>query len=297
MGTLEQRFSAKKFEQNLAMVENDDTSSSAEWASLSAGDEDSEEAYTSSSSDGDSQGGFTWTEQDDDDPPSALAKPKTPQSIASLLAERETGGWSAGPTTPPQAINRKLASHFIPGGSRTTLARNHDRGYLVKWSADGRQFATAWQGSRLILLHDHTRSDNAPVKTIHCRTLRWTVTDLAVTRDSRFLAYTTIAPVIHLASIDNNEATSIANVTDIHDTLYLGREGQDSDLEYGEGVWSVRWSPDAGRELLCGSSSSVYIVDMTTQRVTKRLRWVLNDRCACSRLLTLLTLLTRAPVL
>ena len=105
------------------MVENDDTSSSAEWASLSAGDEDSEEAYTSSSSDGDSQDGFTWTEQDDDDPPPALAKPKTPQSsIASLLAERETGGWSAGPTTPPQAINRKLASHFIPGGSRTTLA-------------------------------------------------------------------------------------------------------------------------------------------------------------------------------
>lgn len=276
------------------------SSSSSEWASLSESDAESdvnsseyEEPFTPL---GTRRTNTTSVSDKSETPLSSL------RSITALLAERES---ASGPTTPPQMINRKLASHFIPERG-TAVARNHDRAYLGKWSADGHHFASAWQGSRVIMLHDHTQALQPrcvpnivrcalPValgcavmalltrchlvdtpshcrKTIHCRTLRWTVTDLAMTLDSRFLIYSTIAPVIHLASIEDTEAMSIANVTDIHESIYLGNE----DAEYGEGVWSLRWSPSA-KQILAGSSSSTYLVDIGTQKVCRRLRHHQDD--------------------
>jgi WD repeat-containing protein 23 len=94
-----------------------------------------------------------------------------------------------------------------------------------------------------------------------------------MTPDNRFLIYSTITPVVHLASLDNGEALSVANVTDIHESIYMSER----DDEYGEGIWSLRFSPDSQRQILAGSSSSVYVYDMAAQKVERRLRQHQDD--------------------
>ena len=218
---------------------------------------------------------LTYTEEDSDEEPctqitSDLRQSASPLAIPSLLQEREAGG----PCTPPQAINRKLASLFIPE-TPTCVASYHDRGYLGKFSQD--LYLAAWQGSRTITVSQTNGGAQSMqvAKTLHCRTLRWTVTDIAATPDNRFLIYSTIAPAIHLASIGELSSIptmSVANVTDIHETLYLGEE----DVEYGEGVWSLRWSPDQ-HHILAGSSAGSYVWDVGAQKVIRRFRHHLDD--------------------
>ncbi len=187
--------------------------------------------------------------------------------LPALLAERERGG---GPLTPPQAINRRLASLFIPENPTLQCAHN-DRGYVGKFSRSGDLYAAAWQGSRAITIFKTFGAtvDMLIAKTVHCRTLRWTVCDLAITSDERFIAYSTIAPVIHIASVgdlsSSTPTTSIANVTDIHETLHL----RDEDVEYGEGVWAVRWS-EGDDTILAGSSAGCYLYDVRSNKVSRR---------------------------
>jgi len=87
--------------------------------------------------------------------------------VHELLARRELG-----PAT-PQCVNGKLGGHrnFLPSGTAETQAEYHDRGYIGKWSIDGAVFASAWQGSRCICLHDHQKGF-AVTKTIHARQVR-----------------------------------------------------------------------------------------------------------------------------
>ena len=194
---------------------------------------------------------------------------KANSHIHALLAERERGG---GPHTPPQAINRRLASLFIPEYPHLQ-SDHHDRGYVGKFTQSGAMYASAWQGSRVIALYEtvlvganeHMRL----AKTIHCRTIQWTVCDMAITSDQRFVAYSTIAPIIHLASVGDLTSgaptTSVANVTDIHETFHLREE----DVEYGEGVWAVRWSGQDDM-ILAGTSAGCYLYDVRCNKVSRR---------------------------
>ena len=140
-----------------------------------------------------------------------------------------------------------------------------------KFSRSGDLYAAAWQGSRAITIFKTFGAtvDMLIAKTVHCRTLRWTVCDLAITSDERFIAYSTIAPVIHIASVgdlsSSTPTTSIANVTDIHETLHL----RDEDVEYGEGVWAVRWS-EGDDTILAGSSAGCYLYDVRSNKVSRR---------------------------
>ena len=207
-----------------------------------------------------------------DDVDDLRESPKTQEngpSIHTLLAERERGG---GPRTPPQAINRKLASRFIP--ENPTLHASHDdRGYVGIFTERGDMYAAAWQGSRVIALYQTvligTQERMRLAKRIHCRTIQWTVCDMAITSDQRFVAYSTIAPIIHLASVGDLSpgapTTSVANVTDIHETFHLG----DEDAEYGEGVWAVRWSGQDDT-ILAGTSAGCYLYDVRSNKVSRR---------------------------
>ena len=191
--------------------------------------------------------------------------------IHTLLAERERGG---GPRSPLEAINRRLASLFIP--ERPTLAASHhDRGYVGMFSERGDVYCTAWQGSRVLALYEPvltgTQEHMRLAKTIHCRTIQWTVCDMAITSDSRFIAYSTIAPVIHLASVGDLPSgaptTSVANVTDLHETFDLRNAVEYG--EYGEGVWAVRWSAQDDM-ILAGTSKGCYLYDVRSNKVARR---------------------------
>jgi WD repeat-containing protein 23 len=62
------------------------------------------------------------------------------------------------------------------------------------------------------------------LKDVHARSLRWTVTDTALSSDQRFLLYSSITPTVHLVKVDRAEGAtqSVANITDIHEALHFG---------------------------------------------------------------------------
>jgi WD repeat-containing protein 23 len=189
--------------------------------------------------------------------PSPMSPDVEGSNLPGLLADRELG-----PGT-PISINKKIGLQVGLPETPNTVATNFDRGYLGRHC--GESYVSAWQGSRCICLHD--LDGYAVTKTIYCRSLRWTITDLDLTPDNRFLLYSSITPLVHLVSVDSPGEQSVANVTDIHERLIFQEEEED----YGEGIWAVRWSPDSQREILAGSSSSVYLYDLPTQTVVARL--------------------------
>lgn len=184
------------------------------------------------------------------------------QSATELLASRSTGMACS-----PSSVCRKIGSSFIPNIPSKTIDQMDSRGYIGQYTSSGDFFIGAFQGERVIKLYDPHR-DFSVVKTIHARTLRWTITDCAASPDGRFVIYSSITPFVHLASMHNEDSAieSIANITDIHETLNI------LNPSHSNGIWSVKWSGDS-REIIAGSSeSSVCIYDIPTQKVVSILR-------------------------
>jgi WD repeat-containing protein 23 len=123
------------------------------------------------------------------------------------------------------------------------------RGYIGQFTPDGNIFVAAFQHERKIRLYDVHHGWRL-VKDIHARGLQWTVTDTALSADNRFLLYSSITPEVHLVNIESSSGVhSVANVTDIHETLDFLNGGRQQRL----GIWSLAWSAD-GREIVAGTS-------------------------------------------
>ena len=163
-------------------------------------------------------------------------------------------------------MSRKIAAFDIfPSCPSKVVDRMDSRGYIGQYTPNGDYYIGAFQGDRVIKLYD-TNRDFRVSKIIHARNLRWTITDTAISPCKKFIIYSSITPLVHLVNIDNDLGIeSIANVTDIHETLRFSRNGS-------EGLWSVKWSSD-NREIIAGSSECiVYVYDIATQQVVSKLR-------------------------
>lgn len=126
--------------------------------------------------------------------------------------------------------------------------------------------AGAFQNERMIKIYDPLRNFKV-VKSIQARNLRWTITDTAMSPDGRFILYSSITPLVHLVTMQTDDPgiESIANVTDIHETLTF------SNRSFSEGLWSIKWSGD-GKEIVAGSSEPfVYIYDIESQQIVSKL--------------------------
>lgn len=190
------------------------------------------------------------------------------RSATELLAYR-----SAGMSCNPSSVCRKIASlHLIPNKPSKVVDMMESRGYIGQYTSNGEFFIGAFQSQKVIKIYRPDK-DFSVAKAIHARTLRWTITDCATSPDGRFMIYSSITPFVHLASIQNQESAveSIANVTDIHETLpVLNRS-------YSDGIWSIKWSGDS-REIISGSSTaSVHIYDIPSQKVVSELKAHQND--------------------
>ena len=124
--------------------------------------------------------------------------------------------------------------------------------------------SAAYQNERKIRLyntHTHPAQPWRLAKDIHARNLRWTVTDIAMSSDQRFLLYSSICPVVHMVDVRSSDSTSsVANVTDIHEALNF------SETSETVGIWSLQWSAD-DKEIIAGTGdASLYIYDVTTGR-------------------------------
>uniref|UniRef100_A0A804QQD1 Transducin family protein / WD-40 repeat family protein n=1 Tax=Zea mays TaxID=4577 RepID=A0A804QQD1_MAIZE len=185
-------------------------------------------------------------------------------STAKLLSRREIdcsgkGMFSSG----DRAF---VLGRHVPMNNPELLDRMDSRAYVSQFSADGTLFVAGFQGSH-IRIYDVDRGWSIH-KDIHARCLRWTISDVSLSPDQRYLAYSSLAPIIHIVNVGNAARESYANVTDIHDGLDFS---QHEDVQYSFGIFSVKFSSD-GRELVAGSNDdSIYVYDLHANKLTLRL--------------------------
>ncbi|XP_062211015.1 LEC14B protein-like isoform X2 [Phragmites australis] len=167
--------------------------------------------------------------------------------------------------------------------------------YISQFSTDGSLLVGGFRGS-------HIRIYNAEKKwkihkDITCKRLRWTVSDIALSPDQRYLtffqlptprgrsrvlalvwlvlnqwridvhAYSSLSPTVHIVNVQNAVRESHANITEIHE----GLEFSDDDDGFSFGIFSVKFSKD-GRELVVGNNNeSICIYDLGASKVTERI--------------------------
>jgi WD repeat-containing protein 23 len=138
--------------------------------------------------------------------------------------------------------------------------------YVSQFSADGSLLVAGFRGSR-IRIYDSEKGWKVR-KDISCRSLRWTVSDIALSPDQRFLAYSSLSPIVHIVNVQSAAKESHANITEIHEGLDLA----DDDYEIDFGIFSVKFSKD-GREIVVGNNErSIYVYDLGESKVSVRIK-------------------------
>lgn len=198
--------------------------------------------------------------------PGTLALPFT-HSLPHQLLARELAGSYAPCTTHIHASHvkstrsiqpptqTKLGQHYIPNQRLGhTMAQFDSRAYSGQFSQDGKFFYTCCQDFTIHLFETQDPHKFSEYKVIPAHIGRWTITDASLSADNRFVAYSSITPIVHVAStLHDNEA---------HFALDFSQGRYD-----GFGIWSLRFSGD-GRELIAGTSSHcIYVYDVEANRV------------------------------
>ncbi|KAJ1262861.1 hypothetical protein BS78_09G141300 [Paspalum vaginatum] len=207
-------------------------------------------------------------------------------STTKLLSGREVD--CSGKGTFSSCDRAFVLGRYVPTNGPEILDRMDSRAYVSQFSADGTLFVAGFQvcyaqaqpttvevllsswkprsGSH-IRIYDVDRGWITH-KDIHARSLRWTISDVSLSLDQRYLVYSSLAPIIHIVNISNAARESYANVTDVHDGLDFS---QHEDVQYSFGIFSVKFSSD-GRELVAGSNDeSIYVYDICANKLTLRL--------------------------
>lgn len=172
-----------------------------------------------------------------------------PYSIRNKLLTREYCPYDCGKI--------QTAQHFLPRSNGRLAVQYPSRAYSGQFSQDGSFFYTCSQDFR-VRLYDTTD----PTRWKHYQTVvgstgRWTITDANLSPDNRFVAYSSITPVVYMAKTaqENREEQEILD--------FSGR----GRMNYNNGIWSIRFSNDA-REIVAGAGDcSMYIYDIETKSV------------------------------
>ena len=218
---------------------------------------------------------------------SPVTSPTKRAGVASLLRDRERGlarhhhaDHASSQAESTRIANAAVGSCYIPNKNPACVDVLNSRAYCGRFSASGDLFAAAFQDRRVVVYDTRDDDDWRVRKTIHCRSLRWTVTDCSVSPDESKLFYSSITPYVHLVNVsldDTNDECpdvreSVTNVTEVHESLEIGRGFEAPGLETDGvfGIWSCRWSGDGGK-LLCGTSDAAACVhDVVADRTIVR---------------------------
>ncbi|CAL8463196.1 g2730 [Coccomyxa elongata] len=191
--------------------------------------------------------------------------------LPAMLRLREANmlGINAGFSAPQRC---HMGAHlFRPDVPIEMIDRMQSRAYIGQFSADGDVFVAAFQHDRRIRLYE-TENNWRLRKDVHCRNLRWTVTDTCLSPDQQFLLYASINPTVHMVNMRTGGVESEANVTDIHEALHFDvMEERDSGYHHSFGIWSLRWGSD-GREIVAGTGDhSLYVYNVERQKTVLRI--------------------------
>ncbi|XP_076912980.1 LEC14B protein-like [Bidens hawaiensis] len=191
-------------------------------------------------------------------------------SPVKMLASRE-GNYS-GRGRFSAADRCHILNKYLPVKGPSIVDQLTTRAYVSQFSNDGSLFVAAFQGSNIKVY-------NADMglklqKNILAKSLRWTVTDTALSPDKRFLVYATMSPIVNILNIESAGTESHANVTEIHEGLEFSGDDEGG---YSFGIFSVKFSND-GRELVAGSSDdSIYVYDIEANKLSLRIQAHTSD--------------------
>ncbi|KAK3137524.1 hypothetical protein QOZ80_5BG0453440 [Eleusine coracana subsp. coracana] len=189
---------------------------------------------------------------------------RKPLSTFELLSARESGRTGgAGFSLADRAyVGRK----HIPAKGPWGVDDMDSEAYVSQFSVDGSLLVAGFRGSR-IRIYDAEKGWKVR-KDISCRSLRWTVSDIALSPDQRFLAYSTLSPIVHIVNVQSAGKESHANITEIHEGLDLAADNYEIDF----GIFSVKFSKD-GREIVVGNNErSIYVYDLRENKVSVRIK-------------------------
>ncbi|KAL6840910.1 hypothetical protein ACP4OV_029170 [Aristida adscensionis] len=186
-----------------------------------------------------------------------------PFSAFELLAARESG--RAGGAGLASADRAYVGSRLVPAKGPWAVDDVDSEAYVSQFSGDGSLLIAGFRAASEFM----TQRGWKVRKDINCRTLRWTVSDIALSPDQRFLAYSSLCPIVHIVNVQSAGKESHANITEIHEGLGFT---EDENFEEDFGIFSVKFSKD-GRELVVGNNeSSIYVYDLGANKVSVRIR-------------------------
>ncbi|AQK95204.1 transducin family protein / WD-40 repeat family protein [Zea mays] len=211
----------------------------------------------------------------------AFARRARPFSAYELVSAREAG--RAGGAGFSAADRAYLGRQHIPTKGPWGVDDVESEAYVSQFSADGSLLIAGFRGSR-IRVYDAEKGWKIH-KDISCRSVHWTVSDIALSPDQRFLAYASLTPIVHIVNVQNAGKESHANITEIHEGLDL--TGGDEDEDFG--IFSVKFSKD-GKEVVVGNNEkSIYVYDLSANKVSARIR-AHKENHFCDHLLSTVSL-------
>ncbi|CAN6345248.1 unnamed protein product [Urochloa humidicola] len=195
----------------------------------------------------------------------ASARRKRPFSTFELVSARESG--RTGGAGLSSADRAYVGSRHIPTKGPWGVDEMDSEAYVSQFSADGSLLVAGFRGSR-IRVYDAERGWKIH-KDISCRSLQWTVSDIDLSPDQQFLAYSSLSPIVHIVNVQSSGRESHANVNEIHEGLdFTGIEHDEEDF----GIFSVKFSKD-GKEVVIGNNErSIYVYDLAANKVSVRIR-------------------------
>ncbi|CAI6014334.1 unnamed protein product [Clonostachys chloroleuca] len=188
------------------------------------------------------------------------------KSIQRRLLERELG---LGSYDDRRRNNDLITQSLVPSGNKADMIIHYEEPvYSGQYSADGNFFFACGKDYK-VRMYDTSRPYNwRHYKTVTHPWGRWTLTDASLSKDNKWLAYTSITSLVAIAPTDIN---------DTGDPYALDLSGGTSDTQdywgggFG-GIWSVRFSGD-GRELVAGTNRNAIVVyDIESRRVLHQVR-------------------------
>ncbi|CAH0046166.1 unnamed protein product, partial [Clonostachys solani] len=187
------------------------------------------------------------------------------KSIQRRLLERELG---LGSYDDRRRNNDLITQALTPSSKADMIIHYEEPVYSGQFSDDGNFFFACGKDYK-VRLYDTSRPYNwRHYKTVTHPWGRWTLTDASLSRDNKWLAYTSITSLVAIAPTDINDSG---------DPYALDLSGGNSDTQdywgggFG-GIWSVRFSGD-GRELVAGTNRNAIVVyDIESRRVLHQVR-------------------------
>ncbi|KAK7419412.1 hypothetical protein QQX98_003364 [Neonectria punicea] len=173
------------------------------------------------------------------------------------MLEREMG---LGDREERKRNNDLITQSLIPNSRADQIIHYNDPVYSGQFSDDGNFFFACSQDFKVRMYDTSNPYNWKHYKTVSFPWGQWTLTDASLSPDNKWLAYTSIQPIVSIAPTDPND-TGDPYTLDLQDAARQGTFGRNS-----FGIWSIRFSGD-GRELVAGTSSSAIVVyDIESRR-------------------------------